>query len=106
MRHAERTFAFGPDGLLHPRWDIRIGAAMRNNGPAPKLWAAFGALAHAPLMLVRGELSHLLSPATALRMREERPDMHFVNVPNCGHAPTLEEPQVVPALDRFLDAIP
>jgi len=105
-RHADRTYAPGPDGLWHPRWDTRIAAALRGNGPAPELWGAFGALAHAPLMLVRGEVSHLLSASTALRMRQLRPDMEFVNVPGSGHAPTLEEAQVVPALDRFLNAIP
>jgi pimeloyl-ACP methyl ester carboxylesterase len=105
-RHAERVYAPGPDRLWHPRWDVRIAEALRSNGPAPELWDAFGALSHAPLMLVRGELSHLLSAATALRMRQMRPDMQFINVPGSGHAPTLEEAQVVPALDRFLNAIP
>jgi pimeloyl-ACP methyl ester carboxylesterase len=104
-RFAARTFARGADGLLHPRWDIRLAEVLRANGKAPDLWPAFGALAHVPLMLVRGELSHLLSPATAQRMRQARPDMEFVNVAATGHCPTLEEPVVIPALDRFLDAI-
>jgi pimeloyl-ACP methyl ester carboxylesterase len=105
-RFAALTYAPGEDGLWHPRWDTRIAEAMRGNGAPPELWAAFGALAHAPLMLVRGELSNLLSIETALRMRRERQDMTFVNMPGSGHAPTLEEPLVAVALDRFLDAIP
>jgi pimeloyl-ACP methyl ester carboxylesterase len=55
---------------------------------------------------VRGELSHLLSAETAQRMRNQRPDMHFVNLPDSGHAPTLDEPMVVAALDRFLERVP
>jgi pimeloyl-ACP methyl ester carboxylesterase len=39
-------------------------------------------------------------------MREARPDMGFVNVPGSGHCPTLEEPAVAAAMDRFLDGIP
>ncbi len=104
-RHAAVTYAPGPDGLWHPRWDIRIAEALRGNA-APELWGPFGALAHAPVMLVRGAVSQLLSAETATRMRRERPDMAFVEVAESGHAPTLAEPEVVPVLDRFLDAIP
>jgi pimeloyl-ACP methyl ester carboxylesterase len=106
LRFAALTYAIGEDGRFHPRWDIRIAEAMRGAGPMPELWGAFGALAHVPVMLVRGEESRLLAAETALRMRRERPDMVFVNLPGSGHAPTLEEPQVVPPLDRFLESIP
>jgi pimeloyl-ACP methyl ester carboxylesterase len=105
-RFAANTFRLGEDGAFHPRWDIRIAEALRAGGTLPDLWPAFGALAHAPVMLVRGELSDLLSAEVAARMRRERPDMHFVNVAGSGHTPTLEEPVMIPALDRFLNAIP
>ena len=105
LRFAANTYAPDDHGRFHPRWDIRIAEALRSNH-APDLWGPFGALAHAPLMLVRGEVSGLLSADTAARMRRERPDMGFVNVAECGHCPSLEEAVVVPALDRFLDAIP
>jgi pimeloyl-ACP methyl ester carboxylesterase len=105
-RFAALTYAPGMDERWHPRWDIRIADAMRGAGRMPELWGAFGALAHVPLMLVRGELSELLSPATALRMRRERPDMEFANMPGSGHCPTLEEPLVAVALDRFLESVP
>jgi pimeloyl-ACP methyl ester carboxylesterase len=104
-RFAALTYAPGEDDRWHPRWDIRMAEAMRGAGPMPELWGAFGALAHAPLLLVRGELSELLSPATTQRMRQERPDMEFVNMPGSGHCPTLDEPLVAVALDRFLDRI-
>jgi pimeloyl-ACP methyl ester carboxylesterase len=104
-RFAALTYAVGADGAWHPRWDIRIAQALRGNGAPPPLWGAFGALAHAPLMLVRGGVSDLLSAATAQRMRAIRPDMGFVEVPGCGHCPTLNEPPVAAALDHFLGAI-
>ena len=105
-RHfAAITFAEGDDGRWHPRWDIRIAQALRGSGAAPKLWGPFGALAHAPLLLVRGALSDLLSPATVARMQALRPDMTVVEVPGCGHCPTLAEPEVAAALDRFLGGI-
>jgi pimeloyl-ACP methyl ester carboxylesterase len=105
-RFTLNTFAPGPDGLWHPRWDIRIAESMRAGGRVPELWGPFGALAHAPVMLLRGGLSRLLSAGTTERMRRERPDMAFYELPGNGHAPLLEEPHVVARLDHFLDAIP
>ncbi|MGX9965050.1 alpha/beta fold hydrolase [Roseomonas sp. F4] len=105
-RFAAGTFRAGPDGAWHPRWDIRIARAMAAAGAMPDLWPAFGALAHAPLMLVRGALSTLLSEDTALRMGELRQDMRFVEIAETGHCPTLEEPAAIAALDAFLDRIP
>jgi pimeloyl-ACP methyl ester carboxylesterase len=105
-RFAANTFRADEAGVWRPRWDVRIAEVLKANGGAPDLWPAFGALAHAPLMLVRGELSELLSPDTAARMRRARPDMAFVEAPGTGHSPTLEEEAVVPALDRFLHGVP
>ena len=102
---ASLTYAPGADGAWHPRWDTRIAQALRGQGAPPPLWGAFGALAHAPLMLVRGEVSDLLNATTAQRMRALRPDMTFVEVPGCGHCPTLREAPVVATLDDFLGAI-
>jgi pimeloyl-ACP methyl ester carboxylesterase len=105
-RFAAGTYRPGPDGAWHPRWDIRIAQAMGAGGTLPDLWPAFGALAHAPLLLLRGALSELLSEDTAARMAQSRPDMHFVEIAGTGHCPTLEEPAAVAALDAFLDRIP
>jgi pimeloyl-ACP methyl ester carboxylesterase len=105
-RFARSTFARGKDGRWHPRWDIRIAEAMRGGGAAPNLWPAFGALAHAPLLLLRGALSEMLPESTAQAMRRARPDMAFAEVPGTGHAPTLDEPVAIAAIDAFLDAIP
>jgi hypothetical protein len=41
-------------------------------------------------VIVRGELSDLLSEATAARMSAENPAMERVTVPRVGHAPTLD----------------
>ncbi len=102
---AALTYRTGEDGLLHPRWDTRLAQVLGSNGPPPPLWGPFNALAEGPLMLVRGALSGLLSEATAARMQRERPDMVSVSVAGSGHCPTLDEAEVVPVLDDFLDAI-
>jgi len=76
--------------------------------PPPDLWPLFQGLAFAPdkaerpLLLIRGGLSDLLAPATADKMREIAPHMAFAEVPNVGHAPMLDEPQALSALDAWL----
>jgi pimeloyl-ACP methyl ester carboxylesterase len=104
---AEKTYARGEDGRLHPRWDIRIAEALRRENPgAAELWPLFGALAHVPLLLFWGQESALLTASTVARMREMRPDMAVAGLPGIGHAPRLVEPLAVSALDRFLLAQP
>ena len=97
------TYAPGPDGRFHPRWDTRIAQLLTVQ--TPDLWPLFGALAPRPLLLVRGEISTILLPETVARMRVARPDMDVVSLPGIGHAPTLTEPAVVVALRRFLDRV-
>jgi pimeloyl-ACP methyl ester carboxylesterase len=103
-----RTFAEGEDRLWHPRWDVRIGqqAVGEEAGAPPDLWPFFAGLARLPLMLVWGQESRLLNADTVAAMRRTAPDMRVVSLPGTGHAPTLEEPAVVSALDPFLAALP
>lgn len=104
---AESTYKLGEDGRWHPRWDPRIVQALGPGADGPtELWGLFRALGHLPLLLVRGGESAILSAATAARMREERPDMGFVELPGIGHAPTLLEPPALRALDAFLGGLP
>jgi hypothetical protein len=39
-------------------------------------------------------------------MKEANPALDSVTVPAVGHAPTLDEPEVVEAIDRLLARIP
>ncbi len=100
---AALTYGPGADGRLHPLWDIRIARLV--DRPTPDLWALFSALAHLPLLLVRGEASDILLPATVARMQALRPDMEVVSLPGIGHAPTLSEPIILDTLRRFLDQV-
>ena len=100
---ATLTYAPGADGRFHPLWDTRIAQLLTL--PAPDLWPLFGAVAHLPLLLAWGEVSTILLPETVSRMRAARPDMDVISLPGIGHAPTLTEPDVVVAIQRFLDRV-
>ena len=72
--------------------------------PAPTIdmWPLFAAVAQKPLLIVRGERSDLLSAEAAIKMKAAAPDTKFVVVPGVGHAPELNEPEAVAAIDEFL----
>ena len=53
-------------------------------------------------LIVRGELSDLLSAAAAQAMVEAIPDAELVTVPGVGHAPELNEPEAIAAIDLLL----
>ena len=55
-----------------------------------------------PLLIVRGELSDLLSPATLEEMVRRHPQAETVTIPQVGHAPTLDEPEAVAAIEQLL----
>jgi pimeloyl-ACP methyl ester carboxylesterase len=55
-----------------------------------------------PLLIVRGETSDILSPATAHAMHQRVGSSELITIPRTGHAPTLAEPQAVAAIDRLL----
>ena len=89
-------------------YDDAIAMPFKAAGATPQvdMWPLFLALARKPLLLVRGELSDLLSREAAESMRAAAPAMQVAVVPGTGHAPELSEPEAVAAIDRFLDSLP
>ncbi|MDP1628315.1 alpha/beta fold hydrolase [Parvibaculum sp.] len=103
---SRRTFA-EENGAPKLDYDPKIGTAMRKGmeaakGEIPTLWPQFKALAHMPVLVVRGEYSDLLTAEIVARMAEEHPAMKTVVAKDRGHAPFLDEPEVLAAIDDFL----
>ena len=65
------------------------------------LWQAYDKL-RCPTLLLRGEGSDLLSPATAQAMTGRGPQARLVQLPGVGHAPTLVQPEQVQIVREFL----
>jgi len=68
-------------------------------------WQMFEAMAAAPLLLIRGALSDLLTAQTAEKMVAVHGSASLVTVEEVGHAPLLNEPIVVNALNAFLSKL-
>jgi pimeloyl-ACP methyl ester carboxylesterase len=76
-----------------------------NDKPAIDLWPLFKQLSHTPMLLLRGELSDIISRHSVGKMQAQKPNMQFIEIANCGHAPLLSEPNAVNATDQFLSAL-
>jgi pimeloyl-ACP methyl ester carboxylesterase len=103
---ARKSFDEDEGGVPRLAADPKIGDAVRAI-PAPPgitqaMWLAFGQLRNLPALALRGATSDLLSAATFERMRQELPSLVAVTVPNRGHAPQLDEPESLRAIDAFL----
>ncbi|WP_206436021.1 alpha/beta fold hydrolase [Altericroceibacterium xinjiangense] len=102
---AQRTCREGEDGRIAFAYDPAIAAGFQNEGGVapPDLWPLWDALAAVPVLLLRGELSDLLSAGTARQMARRHPGpFSRVDVPRRGHAPLLDEPEAFAALETFL----
>ena len=76
-----------------------------NTGEVTDGWPYYRALAGRPVLVLRGASSDLLAVSAAERMATEIPDVEVVTVPNVGHAPDLDEPESVAAIDRLLGRV-
>ncbi|QNA89403.1 alpha/beta hydrolase [Massilia sp. Dwa41.01b] len=65
------------------------------------LWRAYDAI-RCPTLLVRGELSDLLSHETALEMTRRGPRPRLVEIPGVGHAPTFVHADQIALARNFL----
>jgi pimeloyl-ACP methyl ester carboxylesterase len=71
----------------------------------PDLWPVFEAVSALPMLVVRGAASDILAPECVDGMRRRKPDLQVAEIPRRGHAPTLDEPESISALDTFLASL-
>ena len=103
LAHAKRLCRLNANGRIILDYDMRIAEPFKAAPPVEfDMWNAFAALRTVPTLAVHGERSDLLAAGTLMRMQGEHPALEAVTIPNVGHAPTLEEPQAVAAIDRLL----
>jgi pimeloyl-ACP methyl ester carboxylesterase len=89
-----RQFYNEKNGRPAPGYDAKLGKALSVlDGPK-----------RVPLMVIRGELSDLLSEATVEEMRRRHPNCVAVTVEGQGHAPMLKDVPSIRAVRRFLAA--
>lgn len=102
---ARRTVREREDGRFEFAYDPAIAAGFADIGdtPQPDLWPLWQTLGEKPVLVLRGALSDLLSADTVRTMeRLHSGPFRKVEVPHRGHAPLLDEPDALAAIERFL----
>ena len=107
LRYAKRIMALGTGGRITFDYDMKIAEpfdAPAGATPQVDMWPMFDALATRPLLMLRGETSDILQADVAVKMAR-RPGAELVTIPRIGHAPTLDEPESVAAIERLLTRV-
>ncbi len=103
---ARRAFTLNAEGKPALRYDppiARLLAGGKLQADVTLLKFAFLRLCHArACLLVRGEISDLLSPAQVAELSAAAPTLELLTVPGIGHAPMLTEAVVLARLAEFL----
>lgn len=107
LRFAQRSWKIDEKGGFVPRYDrnlMRPLAELDLEKPMPDLRPQFDTLHHAPLLVIRGELSDLLSAKTAMEMVERHGSARFFEAAQQGHAPLLEDEASISRIIDFVES--
>lgn len=95
------------DGKWMKHYDLALASPFKQLTPELAeqgerlLWGAFDSIC-APIQIIRGEFSDLLSVHTCEKMLDIHPGTRFAQVAGVGHAPTLMSPGQISLIDDFL----
>jgi pimeloyl-ACP methyl ester carboxylesterase len=124
MDFARKSYREGANGAPEPDIDLKIGDAIRLASRAARVlgvlkslrllhtvrgvpidpWDSFRAISM-PCLVLRGETSDILSEEIIDRMQAVKPDLARATIPGRGHAPFLDEPESISAIDDFLGSL-
>jgi pimeloyl-ACP methyl ester carboxylesterase len=119
-----RSYHENSEGIPVPDMDPGIGDAMRGQfklagflklmrtlrilkhirGVPLDTWDSFRAVSM-PCLVIRGEVSDILSEEVIDRMQSVKPDLVRANIPDRGHAPLLDEPESLEVIDSFMESL-
>jgi pimeloyl-ACP methyl ester carboxylesterase len=102
---ARLSYRANAQGVPEADADPLIREPLKSSSAAtPDLWPLWRSLERVPILVIRGAHSDILSVTTLARMQREKPGLEVLTVANRGHAPLLDEPGCVAAIERFLAA--
>jgi pimeloyl-ACP methyl ester carboxylesterase len=104
---AKRLYRLNSAGRIVLDYDMKIAEPFRvpGNEAGPDMWRALDGLKTVSTLLVRGATSDVLAASVAERMAGVLEQGDLLTIPATGHAPTLDEPEAIAAIDRLLARI-
>jgi pimeloyl-ACP methyl ester carboxylesterase len=111
-RHLARHSARRVKGHYELRYDPAIGEGLHGHidpefpiGPdvmrGIDLWNVWSKV-QCPMLVLRGERSEVLLPATLAEMKRRKPDLEVAEFPDVGHAPALMSDAQIRVVRKFL----
>lgn len=97
MTSARRT----ETGQITLHYDVRLVLPFENYTGEETLWPVWSHIT-CPMLIIRGELSDLLSVEQVEKMLAASPKAQAVTIPKVGHAPALANPEQVQLVVDFL----
>jgi pimeloyl-ACP methyl ester carboxylesterase len=94
-----------PDGRLTLNYDPRIVRQLTNHPDERDLWAEWDAIT-ADVLTLRGAQSGVLPREVAAAMQARGPKCPVIEIPGCGHVPSLNTPEQFALIDGFLEDAP
>ena len=99
---AETSVRRLPDGRVTPHYDPNMVRQFVNFPDDYSLWRHYDAL-NIPVLVLRGAQSDLLLADTVAQMKQRGPGASVAEIPGCGHTPSLNVPDQINLIARFLD---
>lgn len=99
---AKRLYRLTMQGRIVPDYDLKIAEFIRQPQEQIDLWPCIDALGDAPVTVLRGSQSDILSAETAKAMQARLKNGTLVTVPRTGHPPELDEASSIRAIDALL----
>jgi pimeloyl-ACP methyl ester carboxylesterase len=96
------------NGQLKPRYDRKLSHSLKGfdvEQPLPTLWPQFAGLANIPVLVIRGELSDILSEETLAEMLARHSSCQVYRVSGQGHAPLLIDDASINKICEFIAEI-
>jgi pimeloyl-ACP methyl ester carboxylesterase len=93
-------------GALVPSYDVQLACTLAQfdiEHPPPALWDEFDALARVPVLVIRGANSDVLSVNTVSAMRARHSGLEYIEVPDQGHVPLLEDAELLRHIAAFVE---
>jgi pimeloyl-ACP methyl ester carboxylesterase len=102
---ARRIYREDEQGIPRLDMDANIGRALAEvGGTLADPWELFDDM-RMPVLEIRGALSDILTRDILDEMKARKPELEVIEVANRGHAPLLDEPEALAAIDAFLDSL-
>jgi len=100
--------AYKQNAKNHPvlDMDVNISRAIKELGPQKgDPWQLFESLKKTETLVLRGEMSDILSDSILTKMHDRNPNLQSAIIPERGHVPLLDEDASLSAIDEFFKRI-